>query len=245
MILHDRHRRDFLLKATTLGAAVACGPSVVAAAAAKARPRRRSEGEEVTPAEDLMREHGVLNRILLVYEESIRRLEGGVELPTDAVSGAAGIVRRFVEDYHEKLEEEHLFPRLVTAATLADPLPPCVVAVPPPHPEAGRRLTADILGLATTAATTTAGDARTRQTLVSRLRSFVRMYRPHEAREDTVLFPALHRLIPEREYRALGDKFERREHERFGERGFEGVVDEVAAIEKSLGIYDLAQFTSA
>jgi hemerythrin-like domain-containing protein len=240
MILHDRHRRDFLLTATTLGAAVACGPSVVAAAAAKARPRRRSEGEEVTPAEDLMREHGVLNRILLVYEESIRRLEGGVELPTDAVSGAAGIVRRFVEDYHEKLEEEHLFPRFVKAATLAD-----LVEVLGAQHEAGRRQTADILGLATSAATTTAGDARTRQTLVSRLRSFVRMYRPHEAREDTVLFPALHRLIPEREYRALGDKFERREHELFGERGFEGVVDEVAAIEKSLGIYDLAQFTSA
>jgi len=240
MTLHDRHRRDFLIKASTLGAAVACGPSVAAAPAAKARARRRNEEEEVTPAEDLMREHGVLNRILLVYEESIRRLEAGVELPPDAVSGAAGIVRRFVEDYHENLEEEHLFPRFVKAATLAD-----LVEVLRAQHEAGRRLTADILGLATAAATTTAGDARTRQTLVSRLRSFVRMYRPHEAREDTVLFPALHRLIPEREYRALGDRFERREHELFGERGFEGVVDEVAAIEKSLGIYDLGQFTSA
>jgi hemerythrin-like domain-containing protein len=235
-----RRRRDFLLEASTLGAVVACGPSVIVAAAAKARPRRRSEEEEVTPAEDLMREHGVLNRILLVYEESIRRLEAGVELPPEAVSGAAGIVRRFVEDYHEKLEEEHLFPRFVKAATLVD----LVEVLRAPH-AAGRRRTADILGLATTAATNTAGDARTRQTLVSRLRSFVRMYRPHEAREDTVLFPALHRLIPEREYRALGDRFERREHELFGERGFEGVVDEVAAIEKSLGIYDLAQFTSA
>jgi hemerythrin-like domain-containing protein len=240
MTLQDRHRRDFLLKASTLGAAVACGPSVAAAPAAPARPRRRKEEEEVTPAEDLMREHGVLNRILLVYEESIRRLEAGVELPPDAVNGAAGIIRRFVEDYHEKLEEEHLFPRFVKAATLAD-----LVEVLRAQHEAGRRLTADILALATAAVTTTAGDARTRQTLVSRLRSFVRMYRPHEAREDTVLFPALHRLIPEREYRALGDRFERREHELFGQRGFEGVVEDVAAIEKSLGIYELAQFTSA
>lgn len=182
-----------------------------------------------------MREHGVVNRILLVYEEAIRRLEAGVELPPDAVSGAAGIVRRFVEDYHEKLEEEHLFPRFVKAGTLAD-----LVEVLQAQHEAGRRLTGDILGLAPAAA-----DARSRQTLVSRLRSFIRMYRPHEAREDTVLFPALRRLIREREYRALGDRFERREHELFGERGFEGVVDEVAAIEKGLGIYDLAQFTSA
>jgi len=232
-----RRRRDFLLRAGTLGAALACGPAAVAAPPAKTRPRRpRSDDEEVTPAEDLMREHGVLNRILLVYEEAVRRLEAGVELPPDAVGGAAGIVRRFVEDYHEKLEEEHLFPRFVKAGTLAD-----LVEVLKAQHEAGRALTGDIIGLAAPAA----GDARSRQTLVSRLRAFVRMYRPHEAREDTVLFPALHRLIPEREYRALGDRFERREHELFGERGFEGVVDEVAAIEKSLGIYDLAQFTSA
>jgi hemerythrin-like domain-containing protein len=234
----SRARRDFLLKAGTLGVAAACGGNVIAGPATKAHPRRRSgEEEEVTPAEDLMREHGVLNRILLVYEEAIRRLEAGVELPPDAVSGAAGIVRRFVEDYHERLEEEHLFPRFVKAGTLTD----LVVVLRAQH-EAGRRLTGDVLGLA---AATAADDARTRQTLVSRLASFVRMYRPHEAREDTVLFPALHRLIPAREYRALGDRFERREHELFGERGFEGVVDEVAAIEKSLGIYDLAQFTSA
>lgn len=183
-----------------------------------------------------MREHGVLNRILLVYEEAIRRLEAGVELPPEAIGGAAGIVRRFIEDYHEKLEEDHLFPRFEKAGTLAD-----LVGVLRAQHEAGRRVTADVLGLAVPGM---AGDPRTRQTLVSRLRSFVRMYRPHEAREDTVLFPALHRLIPEREYRALGDRFERREHELFGERGFEGVVDEVAGIEKSLGIYDLAQFTS-
>jgi hemerythrin-like domain-containing protein len=236
---HPGHRRrDFLVKAGTLGVASAWGPAAIGAPTFKARPRRRrADEEDVTPAEDLMREHGVLNRVLLVYEEGIRRLEAGVELPSDALTGAAGIVRRFVEDYHEKLEEDHLFPRFVKAGTLAD-----LVEVLRAQHETGRRLTGDILGLA---ASTAASDARTRQTLVSRLRSFVRMYRPHEAREDTVLFPALHRLIPEREYRALGDMFERREHELFGERGFEGVVDEVAAIEKGLGIYDLAQFTSA
>ena len=31
--------------------------------------------------------------------------------------------------------------------------------------------------------------------------------------------------------------------ERFGQAGFQGVVDKVADIEKSLGIYDLSQFT--
>ena len=71
------------------------------------------------------------------------------------------------------------------------------------------------------------------------------MYRPHAAREDTVLFPALHRIVSPHEYDALGEEFEQQEHRLFGEDGFEKVVDEVARLERQLGIEDLAQFTPA
>jgi len=71
----------------------------------------------------------------------------------------------------------------------------------------------------------------------------VRMYAPHEAREDTVLFPALHDVVSKQEYGALGEDFEKKEHQLFGKEGFEGVVEHVGAIEKSLGIFDLRQFT--
>jgi len=33
------------------------------------------------------------------------------------------------------------------------------------------------------------------------------------------------------------------EHRKFGQEGFEGMVDKVAGLEKTLGIYDLKQFT--
>ena len=39
------------------------------------------------------------------------------------------------------------------------------------------------------------------------------------------------------------DITEDEEHKRFGEDGFEHIVDRVAAIEKTLNIYDLSQFT--
>jgi hypothetical protein len=71
------------------------------------------------------------------------------------------------------------------------------------------------------------------------------MYRPHEAREDTVLFPALRRVVSAHEYASLGEDFERKEHELFGKEGFEGIVEKVARIEKELGIYDLEKFTPA
>ncbi len=77
------------------------------------------------------------------------------------------------------------------------------------------------------------------------MRLFIRMYRPHEAREDTVLFPALHQLISRNEWDSLGDDFEKREHQLFGKEGFEGMVEKVAGLEKSAGLYDLAQFTPA
>ena len=69
------------------------------------------------------------------------------------------------------------------------------------------------------------------------------MYRPHEAREDTVLFPALHKLVPPKRSAELGEQFEKEEDRLFGEEGFEKTVEQVAGIEKQLGIYDLAAFT--
>lgn len=75
------------------------------------------------------------------------------------------------------------------------------------------------------------------------LRQFIRMYRPHESREDTVLFPAVRRLMTAKEFDEMGDRFEQREHQLFGEHGFEDIVEKVAEFEKALGIYDLGQFT--
>ena len=75
------------------------------------------------------------------------------------------------------------------------------------------------------------------------LTAFNAMYRPHEAREDTVLFPAFRKIVSRHEYDSLGEEFKNYEHNLFGEDGFETMVNKVSDIEKSLGIYDLAQFT--
>ena len=69
------------------------------------------------------------------------------------------------------------------------------------------------------------------------------MYRPHEAREDTILFPAFRKIVSKHEYDSLGEEFENNEQKLFGKGGFEKMVDKVATIEKTLGIYELAQFT--
>jgi hemerythrin-like domain-containing protein len=128
-----------------------------------------------------------------------------------------------------------LFPRFRKAGKLVD----LVDTLQAQHP-AGRQLTAQIEQLAKSKSLSNESD-RTR--LTTSIQQFIRMYRPHEAREDTILFPALRSIVSEHEFDALGEEFENKEHQLFGKEGFEGEVEKVAGIEKQLGIYELRQFT--
>jgi len=104
--------------------------------------------------------------------------------------------------------------------------------------QAGRKITDEILHLSHTGRT----DAEAKR-LIEILLAFNTMYNPHEAREDTVLFPAFRKLVSKNEYDSLGEEFEKNEHKKFGADGFETTVNKVATIEKMLGIYDLSLFT--
>jgi hemerythrin-like domain-containing protein len=227
-----QNRRHVLRMAfSALSLTVAEGALITVSKSAHAKSPREDEEAEVTPGEDLMQEHGVLERILLVYDEAIRRIEHDESFDVSVVAGAAAIVRRFVENYHEKLEEQFVFPRLQAANREVD----LVAALLRQH-ERGRHVTDEIVRRAK-------GPAASE--LAQHLRDFNRMYRPHAAREDTVLFPAFRKVVGRKGYRELGEQFEDREHELFGKEGFETVVRQVADLERSLGIYDLAKFTPA
>jgi hemerythrin-like domain-containing protein len=182
-----------------------------------------------------MREHGLLDRVLLAYEELSRRLASGAAVSPQILGDCAAIVSKFVEAYHEKIEEEEVFPRLERAGKLTD----LTKTLRAQH-VAGRALTAQIAEAAR------AGDlaAKPRAAAVQGyIGAFIRMYRPHAAREDTILFPAFHGSMKEKDFRELGERFEEREHELLGKDGFEGVLDHVAQIESALGIYELDRFT--
>lgn len=194
------------------------------------------EDEGVTAPEDLMKEHGVLNRCLLIYEEGIRRVQAGEEISPHVFRHTADLVRRFVEGYHEKNEEKYIFPAFLKAGKQVD----LVQTLLAQH-RAGRAVTNQILRFSTPGAFQ---EAKNRQKVVAYCQSFLRMYRPHEAREDTVLFPALRTVLTPKQVESLGERMEEDEHKVLGEEGFEKAVAEVAGIEKALGIYDLRQFTA-
>lgn len=176
-----------------------------------------------------MREHGVLRRVMYLYDEAAMRIEGGREVPLDAIASGAGIVRHVIEDYHEKLEEHFVFPRFEKAGKLAE-----LTAVLRKQHEVGRALTDQIIALAKAPV-----DAK----LATVLRSFNHMYRPHAAREDTELLPLLRELVGAHEYAELGEQLEDQEKQILGDHGFERAVVDVAKLEVAFGVNDLAKLT--
>jgi hemerythrin-like domain-containing protein len=222
-------RRDFIEKTIKISAAGITGLTLLSGC-----KDEDDEDQKVSPPEDLMQEHGLLNRVLLIYDACRVHLINKESFPLEALSNAAGAIRNFVEDYHEKQEENYLFPRF----RKANQLPNLVLTLLAQH-QAGRTLTDQVMQLTKSSSRT---DSET-QKLIQVLTNFNTMYRPHEAREDTVLFPAFRKIVSKHEYDSLGEEFENNEHKLFGKDGFEAMVNKVAAIEKTLGIYDLAQFT--
>ena len=222
----QHERRTFLLQtATVVGSAMALPLS----AYALQKEKQEQKEEEVSTNEDLMREHGVLNRILLIYDEAGRRIQQKQQFDLAIVTKSAGLIQKFIEEYHEKLEEDHLFPRFEKAGKLVE----LVKTLRTQH-AAGRIVTGRIQASAKKGNLPNLGQ---------NLAAFVRMYRPHEAREDTVLFPALHEIVSKHEYDALGEQFEQTERKTFGGDGFDMAVDQVKDLEKQFGIYDLSLFT--
>jgi len=216
-------RRSFLLTA---------GVTLVATGKAAAQDNEKAEESAVTPVEDMMREHGVLERMLLIYEEGIRRLETGVEIKPAHLHETASLVQKFIGQYHEVHEEESVFPKFREANVMTD-----LVEVLENQHEGGRRVTQEIIRR-------TSGGTIDDPAKVARLmQSYIRMYNPHSAREDTVLFPEFPKLMSPEEYEKLGEEFEEKEEEVFANGGFKVVLARIVEVEKALSIHDLSQFT--
>jgi len=233
MILPTLPRREAL----SLGLGVLVLPALLQAEEQKGT--KTGEEKPVGAVEDLMREHGILRRVLLVYAETLPRIErDSQKLDAAALHQAAQIFRSFGEDYHEKkLEEENIFPALRSAEAKLVQLTQILAR----QHERGREITDHILGA------TQSGKIKTglERPLADQMRAFIRMYQNHTAREDTILFPAWKKTLSQDKLDEISDKFEGIEKQTFGTDGFDDAARKIADIEARLGLSDLDQFTAA
>jgi hemerythrin-like domain-containing protein len=233
----DQNRRTALV--SFAGAAIA-GSALALAGCRKGgdEDREKADEGEVTANEDLMREHGILRRILIIYREiSPKLVANAAAIDAAALASAARLFQAFGERYHEQLlEEQHIFPIVRKAGGEAAALVDTLLA----QHVRGREITAYILDRTKTARVGTADAAPMAQALTA----FSRMYEPHTAREDTIVFPAFKKAVGPKGYDELGDRFEDIERREFGGDGFDMAVATVADLERRLGTADLAAFTA-
>ena len=232
-------RRQWLLTLSSVGAgAILLGCNKAGPSESKEVNDDKEGAEpEVTATEDLMREHGVLRRALLVYQETATRMRGGVTIPPEPLQKTAKLFRVFGEEYHEKkLEEAYIFPAVKKAGGAAAGYADILIA----QHQRGREIT-DFILTATAGPKISTSDAKSFE---AALESLVRMYEHHAAIEDTVVFPGWKQTLDPTQLDEMNEKFEDIEHEQFGEDGFENALKQMADIEQSLGLSDLAQFTA-
>lgn len=221
-------RRNFLWTTTALAL------SGVATAQSSSSKKENSE-EEVGAVEDLMREHGILRRSLLVYTFAATKLRASASaISPGGLQKTAKLFRTFGEDYHERqLEEAHIFPAVKKAGGRGAGF---VDTLTSQH-QRGREITEYIVKVSS--------GPKLNSNLAAALESFVLMYRHHAATEDTIVFPAWKKTLSKQQLDEMGEKFEEIEHRQFGKDGFDDAERQISDIEKELGLADLAMFTAS
>jgi hemerythrin-like domain-containing protein len=231
----DPQRRLLVRNSLLLGVAIAT-PAVPLLGEEKDSKAEQKE-PEVSATEDLMREHGVIRRALLVYFETVPKLrQNPASVDPAALKQTAQLFRTFGEDYHERmLEEEHIFPLIRKQSA---ELKRYADILTEQH-NRGREITDYVLAV-------TGGpkiSAAHAEPLAKVFEGFVLMYQNHAAREDTIVFPAWKKNFSNKQLDEISDQFEDIEHKMFGKDGFEDAEKKISRIETELGFGDLAQFT--
>ena len=230
-------RRKLLFDSIALGFAGAATLPLLAEPFPQQDKSKDSKEPEVTATEDLMREHGVLRRALLVFLEVVPKLrQNAAGVDAAALQQTAKLFRTFGEDYHERmLEEQHIFPLIRKQGPELKRYADILLE----QHNRGREVTDYVLAVTNGQRISVAHV----EPLAKVLETFVLMYQNHAVREDTIVFPAWKKNFTNKQLDEISDQFEHIEHKMFGKDGFEDAEKKIGKIEGDLGFADLAQFT--
>jgi hemerythrin-like domain-containing protein len=237
-------RRNVITGAGLVGATVILGQNAWGEQAQKQSSDRQTQSrqvrtdtsarEQASLPEMLMQQHAVAHRLLLIYDASATPESGSAQVSMKALASTAQMLRSNVDDFHVKLEEEHIFPLFQKSGQMSD----LVNTLHEQHTTA-RRLTDSILR-----ATEGGGASANMESLKRDIQAYTRMINAHTAYEETLLYPQMRTVIPASEYDPLEKNIAEMTRQKLGPQGFSGLVAKVAELEKSAGITGLAQFTA-
>lgn len=217
-------RRRFLSHvpaAAVLG--VTLGNNALANAAAK-------DSSGVGAIETLMRGHGLMLRTLIIYDVLRDRITRGQTVEPSSIIKTAEVIHGYLEEFHEKAEEKYIFASMERAKLCFDSIQELKIQHGTGY-ELNRRITS------------LCRDGKLGPELCGYLGDFVAMYRHHAAWEDTVVFPAFDELEGSKNLADLSSTIAAEEKQILGRSGFQSFLNQIADVEKQLGIFELSSST--
>jgi hemerythrin-like domain-containing protein len=193
------------------------------------------EEEEASPLEDLMKEHGFVERILIIYQRMIDMAVRGQGVDVSAINGSANMIRDYINNHHERDEERYIFPKFKEANYIVD-----IVDTLQAQHDQSRKIAKELINLSARGENISMDD---RKRMMSLCGDFVYMYLAHIAHENTILFPTFYDIASNEYIQDIRERMEEEEEKVLGETGFRGIVGRLSELEKRVGSYDLNQFT--
>lgn len=192
-------------------------------------------GQTLPVGEDLMQEHGVFRRLLMIYDELSHRFEQGFADPDGCLSKSTDLIITYVQNHHERIEELMVFPALTKANAQAE-----LVSTLVEQHQVGRDITDAIQKRIESVPKP---HSSTQAELSKLTRSYSHMFRAHAAREDTVAFPALRKIMTPTQYQEFSDKVLNIES-KMKVAELDDILKKVLLVETALDLADLNKFTA-
>jgi hemerythrin-like domain-containing protein len=177
----------------------------------------------------MLQEHGILRRILLVYDEFLSQLESAETAPPiGAVIDTTTLLQSYVQGYHEVIEETYVFPVVEKIPSMQG-----LVSTLRRQHALARQLSTDVIVSARMA------DLKR---LTTTLDALVLLYQAHTAWEDTDLTIALRDVLTPEGSRELLGKIHRVERDVFGPRAEAHALTQIVEIERQFDVHGPAEF---
>ncbi len=219
----DRRRFLSYIPATTVALVSVIGTSGTSAST--------QDAPAVGSIETLMRGHGLLMRAIIIYDVVREKLTKSEETEPSLILKTTAVIHNYLQDYHENMEERFIFKPMEKAQIQFSSIQDLKI-----QHGTGHELIKRITNLVKT--------GKLNAELAGYLESFGRMYKYHAAWEDTVVFPAFDALEKRSELAELAATFELEEKSILGQTGFASFLNDIASVEKQLGIYGLSAWTA-
>jgi hemerythrin-like domain-containing protein len=171
-----------------------------------------AQAKPTEPNEELMNDHGILRRALLVCHHCASLLrEGKVQNIGKPLHETAIVFQRFGGDYHEKaIEETFVFPEVLKGDPATARCPTVLIR----QHERSREFLTYLQDITKSGIV----PARNAGQLASQLEVFDKMYRFHAAYEDTVVFPAWKNQLSAQAYGEMRERFVQVQQKMIGSR---------------------------